>query len=413
LLLIRTCCVFEITRSYALGDLPHCFVKKECCLQIWKVGDRRSIIRQFRADDVARFVDSTGDDNPIHVSAEYARGTPAGGTIVHGMLAASHISALIGKEIPGDGAVWSSFNVVWRNPIRIGDQVRFEAEIKQFSVSSQMLTLEIIGTNETRKNISLEATAKVLIMQPELSETPKVGLNGKRILVTGASGVLGSTVANRLQQLGAIPVLWSRDLDRLATVSGASEKFVVDMSNTNSLDKGIKALIEGGKVGGIVHLAAPPARIIGVDDPENINELMTHFNVGPLAFSRICATLLPSMEAGTSLVVVLTQYANGVPPPKMSAYIASKLASLGLVRSIAAEFGPKGIRCNAVSPGIINTPYSEHIPMRLKQIEAATNPLRRLCVPNDVADAVCFLLGSDAAFINGANLSLTGGAVMS
>lgn len=382
-------------------------------LQNWKVGDRRSIVRQFLAEDVARFVDITGDDNPIHVSAEFARGTPAGGVIVHGMLAASHVSALIGKEIPGDGAVWSSFDVVWRNPIRLGDQVRFEAEIKDIRVSTGVITLAITGTNETRKNISLEATAKVMIMQPEPSEVPKVSLKGKRILVTGASGVLGTAVVNRLRQEGAMPILWGRDLERLSTVAGSSEKLVVDMSSSVSLDEGIKALLDGGKVDGVVHLAAPPARAIGMDDPANADELAAHLNVGPVAFSRLCAALLPGMAAGGSLVVVLTQYVVGVPPLKMSAYVAAKLASLGLVRSIAAEFGPKGIRCNAVSPGMINTPYSESVPMRLKQIEAATNPLRRLCVPRDVADAVCFLLGPEAAFVNGTNLSLTGGAVMS
>ena len=96
----------------------------------------------------------------------------------------------------------------------------------------------------------------------------------------------------------------------------------------------------------------------------------------------------------------------------MSAYVAGKLAASGLVKSIAAEFGPKGIRCNGLSPGLINTTLTRDVPLRIKQVEAAVNPLRRLCTPMDVADAVAFLCGPQATFINGVNLPVAGGARM-
>lgn len=383
---------------------------KETTLFEWKVGDRRSISHQFSKEDISRFVSLTGDDNRVHVSSEFSRKTPAGGVIVHGMLAASYVSTLIGKEIPGDGAVWSSFDVTWRNPIRLGDKVRFEAEITDIRNSTGVMSLSIIGTNETRNNTSLEAKAKVIIMQPEATERSVRGLQGKRILVTGASGVVGTAIAEKLRALGASPVLWARSGERLAVAAGNCEWFEVDLANPVAIDAGIAATMSEGPIDGLVHLAAPPARPTGIDDPANIEELEAHLQLGPVAFGRLCGRLLPVMPSGASVVAILTQYVIGMPPPKLSAYVAAKQALLGLVRSVAVECGPRGIRCNAVSPGMMNTPFAESVPLRLKQIEAATNPLRRLCDATEVADAVCFLLGPDGSFVNGANLPITGGS---
>ena len=402
-----------------VGELARCghYIGAGCGTQgvavaEWKVGDRRSFVHQFSGEDVSRFVSLTGDDNPVHVSNVYARNTPAGGVIVHGMLAAAYVSTLIGKEIPGDGAVWSSFDVTWRNPIRIGDSVRFEAEIVDIRASTGVMSLSISGVNETRSNVSLEAKAKVILMQPESAERPKSALVGKRILVTGASGVVGSAIAAKLLALGARPVLWGRSGERLALAAGGGEWAEVDLADPKAVDTAVAKVLAGGKLEGLVHVAAPPARAIGVDDPANISELDTHFKLGPMAFGRLCAQVLPTMDAGSGIVVVLTQYVLGMPPPKMSAYVAAKQSLLGMVRSVAVECGPRGIRCNAVSPGMMNTPYSESVPLRLKQIEAATNPLRRLCLPTEVADAVGFLLGPEGSYFNGANLPLTGGAAV-
>jgi NAD(P)-dependent dehydrogenase (short-subunit alcohol dehydrogenase family) len=96
----------------------------------------------------------------------------------------------------------------------------------------------------------------------------------------------------------------------------------------------------------------------------------------------------------------------------MSAYISAKMGAWGLIKAMAVELGPKGIRCNAVSPGMINTPYTKDMPLRLKQVEAASNPLRRLCRVEDVAQVVGFLCGPGASFINGVNIPVTGGARM-
>jgi len=103
---------------------------------------------------------------------------------------------------------------------------------------------------------------------------------------------------------------------------------------------------------------------------------------------------------------------DDAPPIKMSAYVTAKMAAWGLIRALAVELGPKGIRCNAVSPNIVDTPYIKDMPMRTKQVEIATNPVRRLCTADDVANAVVYLAGSQASYINGINLPVSGGSRM-
>jgi 3-oxoacyl-[acyl-carrier protein] reductase len=94
----------------------------------------------------------------------------------------------------------------------------------------------------------------------------------------------------------------------------------------------------------------------------------------------------------------------------MSAYVAAKMASWGLMKCYAKELALLGIRCNSVSPGLMETPYSNEISIRAKKIEEATNPMRRICTPKDVARSVVFLATS--SFINGVNLPVTGGQRM-
>ena len=133
-------------------------------------------------------------------------------------------------------------------------------------------------------------------------------------------------------------------------------------------------------------------------------------NVG--AFYQIAQRLISTIPSGGIIVQVLTQCVLDVPPPRWAAYASAKMAAWGLLRSMALELGPKGIRCNAISPSLMNTPFTRDVPLRMKQVEAASNPLRRLCTVEDVAKAVAFLCGPEASYINGVNLPVTGGAIM-
>ena len=91
------------------------------------------------------------------------------------------------------------------------------------------------------------------------------------------------------------------------------------------------------------------------------------------------------------------------------AYVASKGAVVGLTHSFAKALGPKGIRVNALSPGVIDTPMTKSWPQQLKDAAVAQTPLGRLAVPQDVAAVACFLVSDDACFVTGEIVEVNGG----
>ena len=390
----------------------------------WNVGDSRTLVHTFTREEVERFSGLTGDDNPVHLDESYARRTSAGGVVVHGMLAASFLSTLIGTRIPGPGALWLSFSVQWRKPLRIGDTLELTAEVRAVHPATGVLDLRIRGVDTTRGETCLTAEASVMQVSgaedeeeavPAPSDAPQHGLlAGRRILVTGATGEVGAAIARRLARDGADLVLWGRSRERLAALRDELGAAVaeVDLAVMREVRQAVDGAARRGPFHGIVHAAAPPAIAVGVEDARCLDLLGEHWQVGPAVLQALVAGLVPVMSPGAAVVGLLTQYVLGAPPPKQAAYIAGKMAMLGLIRAMAIELGPKGIRCNAVSPGMMNTPFSRDVPVRMKQVEAATNPLRRLCLPEDVAHAVAFLVGPDSAYLNGHNLPLTGGAVL-
>lgn len=391
-------------------------MQKEADQLHWKVGDRRQIVHTFTEDELRAFAELTGDRNPLHMDDRYARRTAAGGRLVHGMLAASFVSTLIGEQIPGPGALWNSFQVNWRKMIRIGDTLRLEARVVAVQAATRTIDLEIAGVHAETGETYLDGTAKVMIMA-EAKSKAGTGSSGKRVLVTGASGEVGRAICRRLAADGYRILLWGRNdrqmRDVAKTLGKAADGWLsVDLLDERALDEALAKVLAGPPVDVFVHAASAPLgyREFGSDGYQA--ELNTHWVISAAAFSRIAQRLLPAMPKGGTIVALLTQAVLDVPPARMSAYVSGKMAAWGLVRSIASEFGPKGIRCNAVSPGLINTPFTKDMPVRAKQVEAATNPLRRLCTVEDVADAVAYLCGPQAAYINGVNLPVSGGSRM-
>ena len=88
-----------------------------------RVGQTAEITRVVGAADIEAFAAVSGDNNPVHLDEAYARGTPFGGRIAHGMLAAAYISAVLGTELPGPGAIYLSQSLRFRRPVKIGDPV--------------------------------------------------------------------------------------------------------------------------------------------------------------------------------------------------------------------------------------------------------------------------------------------------
>jgi len=162
----------------------------------------------------------------------------------------------------------------------------------------------------------------------------------------------------------------------------------------------------------LVFLAAPKFRLKRFSDvawPDFQREIA--IQLAPTV--ALLEEFLPAMaKRGRGKVVfVLSSVTEGVPPIGLSPYVTVKQALLGLMRSVAAEYSGRHLNINAVSPSMTQTAFLEELPERMVEIAAEQSPWRRNATPQDVAGAISFLLSSEADYITGVNLLVSGGTV--
>lgn len=107
-----------------------------------KVGMQATVSRTITETDLRNFSGVSGDTNPMHLSEEFAKQTPFGGTIVHGMLTASLISAVVGTKLPGPGVIYMSQTLKFLAPVRVGDTVYAQATVRQLMPEKHRALLE-------------------------------------------------------------------------------------------------------------------------------------------------------------------------------------------------------------------------------------------------------------------------------
>jgi enoyl-[acyl-carrier protein] reductase III len=236
---------------------------------------------------------------------------------------------------------------------------------------------------------------------------------GKSVLVTGGSRGIGKTIALRFAELGAakVAVGYLRN-DRAAEETAAElrrlgAEAVLVRGNVSS-ERVARQVAELGPLDVVVHNAAT-----GVIRPAlEVEE--KHWDWTLAANSRALLSLTqaaaPGMEPGSSIVAISSLGSTRV----LENYVlvgTSKAALEALVRYLAVELAPRGIRVNAVSAGVIETDALAHFPNKEQMLAAARErtPAGRMVAPADVAGAVCFLCSAEADMIRGQTLIVDGG----
>jgi len=128
---------------------------------------------------------------------------------------------------------------------------------------------------------------------------------------------------------------------------------------------------------------------------------------------NIVKNITPLMQENKygKIVFMTTQYTEQM-PSELVHYITAKSALNGFAKALAVELAPKGIRVNLVSAGMTNTNLISDIPEKVKLVTAARTPLRRLAEPQDVADAISYLISEKSDFLTGETVRVNGGQVM-
>lgn len=242
-------------------------------------------------------------------------------------------------------------------------------------------------------------------------------LSGRTALVTGSTGGLGVAIARRLADDGAHVVVSGRSAERGAAVvgeiraaGGAATFVAADLAGEN----GIRELAESATqaLGGRLDILVNNAATLLMPTPTGdiaAALLREAFEVNVFAPFLLTGVIAPEMARGGGGAVVNIGSITGLRGASGSAiYNANKAAIHSLTKSWADEYGPLGVRVNAVAPGPIATErqqeFEEHIRPVLDRL-----PSRRMSTPEEVAASVAFLVSDDAANIHGAILSVDGG----
>ncbi len=131
---------------------------------VLKIGDTAAQTLVVSDEVVRRFSDLTGDRNPVHLDDTFAQRTRFGRRIAHGMLAASHISAVIGNTLPGPGTIYLSQTLQFVAPVFVGDTIKTMVTVKSIKEGKPIATLETICENQQGDAV-LKGEAVVLFSQ--------------------------------------------------------------------------------------------------------------------------------------------------------------------------------------------------------------------------------------------------------
>lgn len=241
-------------------------------------------------------------------------------------------------------------------------------------------------------------------------------LEGKTILVTGASSGIGRATAIECSKMGAKLIISARNESRLSqtfyALEGVGHQMILcDLSNESEIDKMVSELPE---VQGLVNNAGftkiLPMQFCGSEDLNSILQLNA---VAPMLLLQ---KLLKKkkIKKGASVVFTSSLAGLGFSSVGNSMYTASKGAISAYVRCAALELAPKNIRVNAVCPAMVDTGILESGTITKEQLEEDIKnyPLGRYGQPNDIAWAMVYLLSDASSWITGDNFIIDGGLTL-
>lgn len=245
-------------------------------------------------------------------------------------------------------------------------------------------------------------------------------LKGKTAVVTGSGRGLGKAIALRLAKMGANIVL--NDIAASDAIDATAEEFKAegynvavtkgDVRNADDVKEMVKVAVDTfGSIDILVNNAGitkdKPMLMMSEEDWDSVLDINLK---GAFFCTKAVGKVMLKQKSGKiiNIASVAGRYGN----PGQANYSASKAGLIGLTKTTAKELGPKGITCNAITPGLIQSKMTDILPEDVKQNYLKNIALGRFGTPDDVANVVAFLASDDSNYVTGQVIDIDGGLVM-
>jgi 3-oxoacyl-[acyl-carrier protein] reductase len=233
-------------------------------------------------------------------------------------------------------------------------------------------------------------------------------------IVTGGSGGIGAAARRALADAGwhvLVGYRGSREAAEkvAADCSGRAEAIRLDVTDEDDVRAAVEHAGEIGSLHTLVHAAgiADDDLIVRLDPGRWDRNVEVNLRGAYLACR---AAVRPMLRARSGRIVLVTSVVAVRGNPGQTAYAAAKAGQIGLVKSLAREVGRKGVTCNAVAPGFVETGMTASLPEEVRSAHLDATPLGRPVTPDEVAATIRFLASDEAGAITGAVVPVDGGA---
>ena len=243
-------------------------------------------------------------------------------------------------------------------------------------------------------------------------------LVNKTALVVGGNGGIGSEiVSSLLEKRFKVYACYNNNKDKLEILEKSHKENLVSIQMNLLDESSVKSAFDKIFAYGRVDVVVFSATLDIVNKPllgtewEDFNE---HLNIQVNGLFRVLHNLKEQIKSKhkTKFIIISTEYCIGKPPAGLAHYITAKYGLMGLAKCMAVELPKYNCTVNIISPGMTGTDILSLLPLKLIELTSASNPLRRIANPKDIAETVVFLSGDSSDYLNGVNITVNGGGVM-
>ena len=243
-----------------------------------------------------------------------------------------------------------------------------------------------------------------------------IDLKGKNIIVTGASGGIGNSIVEKLNQAGANLLASGTRIEKLDELKNKFENIRIlkfDISQIDKIDNFVENATKelGGNLDCIINNAGVTQDNLAIR--MSLDEWQKVININLTATFLINKSVIKKMLKNKSgKIVNITSVVGHTGNLGQANYTASKAGIIAMSKSLAIEYAKKNININCISPGFIKTAMTDKLDDKFKEAIISKIPSGRLGDPNDIANAVLFLCSNQSDYINGETLHVNGGMYM-